>query len=431
MKFLHKNGFTLMELLVYMAIIGVVVLIAGQAFKDSTKMRIRTQNMLKASEIAESTGALFKDDVAQMGAKSAVSGMNTYAFKAGAMMHPSDAAESKRDSSSFFVNSTKDSLAMRRIRYNEDGSYRSIEGVSWYVKDGTLYRSCVTLDGADDGDRCPKTAASVVEYSTDVETFKVVPAKPTSFTATSVMFPYYAADLSNKKFRFISYYGEGNYGRVVTNPAEGATSVDLMGFSTNYDGTTTLPTDPIKHLVFVAPAGATADGWKQNCQQFVFKKDSLYEVSFAMGNNGDETRMFRPGVDHMAVGVRTLDEDVPARVAGMDDFLFYPPSATNGTTIRTVRFSPPAEVTACVAFTFVFYSPTVSLGKLIINDLQVRQVSETYEFDDAFNPETKVTDKKDIRAFQLEFVVKKGSQNKPERGAVKMVVPVPSNGVEN
>ena len=50
---LVKAGFTLVELLVYIAIVGIVVIVAGQAFSNSTKMRVRTQSMLKASEVAE------------------------------------------------------------------------------------------------------------------------------------------------------------------------------------------------------------------------------------------------------------------------------------------------------------------------------------------------------------------------------------------
>ena len=65
-----KSGFTLMELIVYMGIVGIVVVIAGQAFSNSTKFRIRTDNMIKASQEAENVATIFKEDVSQMGAKS-------------------------------------------------------------------------------------------------------------------------------------------------------------------------------------------------------------------------------------------------------------------------------------------------------------------------------------------------------------------------
>lgn len=429
---MNKRGFTLMELMVYMAIVGIVVVIAGQVYSDSTKMRVRTQNMLKASEVAENTGSLFKDDVAQMGAKSAVSSGTPYAFKAGVLMHPLDADETKKDSSSFFISAGKDSLALRRLKYEANGSFKSIEEVSWYSKNDKLWRSCKTLEGSADGDLCPKDNPNVVEIADGIETFRVTPAKPSSFSKDALLFPYDISDLTNKKFRFVSYYGKDNFVRIVTDPEAGATSVSLAGFATNFNSSGTAPSDPIKHMVFLAPSGSTTEGWNTNCQQFTFKKDSVYEVSFTMDNNDDEARMFRPGVDHMAMGIRAVGDGDPTKVADVDDFMFYPPGAYSGTGLRAMRFSTHlGDVTACIAFTFAFYSPTVNMGKISIKDLQVKQISETYIFDDSYVAEADVQGKKDIRAFQLELVVKKGSATKPERGSVKMVVPVPSNGVEN
>jgi prepilin-type N-terminal cleavage/methylation domain-containing protein len=69
-----RNGFTLMELLVYMMIVGIIVVIAGHAFSNSTKFRVRTQNMLKATQEAENVATLFKADVSQMGAKTSLEG---------------------------------------------------------------------------------------------------------------------------------------------------------------------------------------------------------------------------------------------------------------------------------------------------------------------------------------------------------------------
>ena len=76
-----KKGFTLVELLVYMAIIGVIVLVAGQAFVDATKFNVRTRNMITAAEQSNDISGLLKEDLAQMGTKSwkeDVSGIATF-----------------------------------------------------------------------------------------------------------------------------------------------------------------------------------------------------------------------------------------------------------------------------------------------------------------------------------------------------------------
>ena len=69
---MKKSGFTLVELMVYIGIVGVVVIVAGQAFSNSTKMRVRTESMIKANATVEEAGMLMQEDVAQMGAKSAL-----------------------------------------------------------------------------------------------------------------------------------------------------------------------------------------------------------------------------------------------------------------------------------------------------------------------------------------------------------------------
>ena len=80
MKNFKKSGFTLMELLVYMAIVGIVVVIAGEAFSNSTKFRVRTDNMIRSTQEAENAAMLFREDVSQMGAKNSVESGNCIAF---------------------------------------------------------------------------------------------------------------------------------------------------------------------------------------------------------------------------------------------------------------------------------------------------------------------------------------------------------------
>ena len=164
---LRKAGFTLIELLVYVAIVGIVVIVAGQAFSNSTKMRVRTQSMLKASEVAGNVASLFKTDAAQTGAKSSMESGSDFggdvfsSVNDSVYMDPNNADEDKRDYSSFSVTTVDNfsDLKMRRMRYDDDGHYVAVEEVNWFVDGGTLMRSCRTLDGTEDADNCKRGSA--------------------------------------------------------------------------------------------------------------------------------------------------------------------------------------------------------------------------------------------------------------------------------
>ena len=119
---MKKSGFTLMELLVYMAIVGIIVMVAGQAFSDSTKFRVRTQNMLKADESVDVVSQLIKEDVGQMGAKSYLDGTTgKFAVDSDVLM-PAEEGASITDKSSFNLTRREnggnryDSLTIRRLR---------------------------------------------------------------------------------------------------------------------------------------------------------------------------------------------------------------------------------------------------------------------------------------------------------------------------
>ena len=195
----RKAGFTLIELLVYIAIVGIVVIVAGQAFSNSTKMRMRTQSMIKASEVAENVASLFKVDVAQTGAKSS---METHvtdgsddvfsAVKTDVYMNPGDAG----DSSSFrfapaspSAGANLDTLIFRRVRYNEAGKYQAVEEIRWSFDNGVLKRTCQIVSkasGVADGDCESKETTyenlvkKAVEITTDVTRFQVLPSIPGS-----------------------------------------------------------------------------------------------------------------------------------------------------------------------------------------------------------------------------------------------------------
>ena len=143
-----KSGFTLMELMVYIALLGGIVLIAGRAFSDSSKMRVRTQSMLQANQTAGNVATIIKQDIAQLGAKSSkevpdptnptlIDNFSTVHVH-DVYIDPDNAVDSLKDSSSYKILKKRgedigDTIVMRRLRYKSDGdsagSYEAVEEV--------------------------------------------------------------------------------------------------------------------------------------------------------------------------------------------------------------------------------------------------------------------------------------------------------------
>jgi prepilin-type N-terminal cleavage/methylation domain-containing protein len=429
---MNKKGFTFIELLVYMGIIGVIVVIAGRAFSDSAKVRVRTENMIKANAVAEEVGLLLRDDLAQMGAKSAIDA-TTSKFQRVSV------AVSEDDNSSFVFepetpNANFDKITMLRAVDNEDGTFARVEKVIWYVDDNVLYRSCNTKENgtAPSDGTCPleSTDPYVVEVAENVTKFKLIPATPDILGGDRKLFPMDVSETEpENRFRMVSRNdATKNIVPVDVSPSpnqSAETRVRLSGFVTNYQENGAAVGEPAYHQVYVADYGNTTWNW-QNCTRISINKGSTYEISFTMPVNEDASRMFRPGMDHFAVGVRNVSNF--SEIPDVPDVLVYPPQAREGKGVRKMRFSSrviPNATQVCVVFTFATFSPLVSTGRLTIADLKVRQIADdNYRFVSGYRPN--LVDKPFVRAFKLELQVSRSG----ETGEANLVIPVPNNGLK-
>lgn len=437
-----RSGFTLIELLVYMAIVGIVILVAGQAFKDSTSMKIRTQNMLKASQEVESAANLIIDDVAQMGAKVSENGKwsGEYIKYKEVFIDPENSNEALKDYSSFVLkkgSAPYDSLYFRTLRYDGEGKFVGLDEVSWYVTDtlggkrGKLMRKCRRIkknSGASDDPLCPEKDGSEVMIADSISRFEIIPAKPNTLTSATnkVIFPVGEPT----EFRLVSRYDGENFYRMNTTPFEGGSSVELSNFISNYvDGEEYSESSRRKaNQLYAAEASADAGNWSTLCAKMNLEKGLEYEISFSMPLmlSTDFSQAFVPGVDHMAVGIRKSNGE---KIPRWRDFLFYPPEGEMASDVnRSFRFSVEDNLNdACLVFTFAFYTPLVSVGKMTISNLQVRKVLDAnYTFDKDFKLDqpSDIPDKKLIRAFQLNLEVSRHG----EKGSVRHVISTPSNG---
>jgi Tfp pilus assembly protein PilE len=434
---MKKSGFTLVELMVYIGIVGVVVIVAGQAFSNSTKMRVRTESMIKANATVEEAGMLIQEDVAQMGAKSAKesgSGSASDVFFKSNMVYMD--AE-KGDSSSFRING--DSLILRRMSYDTQGRFLSIEEVAWYLKGKQLFRVCKTIDRDKSRlpsvpETCLESNSPAVEVLDNVESFKAIPAKPavlnsdynSAVAGTSPRLLPSTVNVADQAFRLFPRVQGNEFFGVKRDPERGGSMVTLSEFISNFDEDAEVVRDTKKAMQVFVVGGtgdiAAASAWSDVCTRVNLEPNVEYEISFRIPFlDENEIRSFAPGMDHMAVGFRNMD-------GGMDeelpDFSFYPPIDASANNRRSMRFSVKnAKKNLCLAFTFAFYSPMAPKGRIAISNLDLSKVeTSNFVFVDTYIPA--LPDKAKIKAFKLKLQVNRNG----EMGDVALVVPTPSNG---
>lgn len=455
-----------------MAIVGIVVIIAGEAFSNSTKVRVRTDNMIRANQDAENIATIFKDDVEQLGTKSAKGAGNTFTSASKRIfIDPDNADANKKDLSSFRITKDEDgfsNLTFKRTRYSDNGEYQAIDSIQWYVEDNILKRNCTTIAAAtgftlpaDDPCVGENAEPAPINMASNVTLFDIEAARPGTTEDRTKKFPTDGTD------QFILYPrldASGEYERSFvafssTNESnemlQASNSITLSGFWSNYQNVEDNLDNAIlnegeqkvNQAIAINSTESFDSDWRSLCLAggaMMLSPDTVYEISFEVTSQSSKDRSvtFVPGKDHMSVGFRIPStgsypkaKNEPHNVI-LPDFLFYPPLDNNmgdGAGIRTMRFTVPERIeNACLAFTFAFYSPLVATGRVTIKNLQVNQVaSANYKFDGFESESTdNIKEKKNVKAMKLKLQISRGAKNggKGETGDINLVIPIPSNG---
>jgi hypothetical protein len=442
-----------------MAIMGFIIVVAGQVFKDSTVMRVRTQSMTSSMEEVNKIAALIKEDLSQMGAKefrdlSASTGDDdVFMFIPEVYMSISD----PEDSSSFVLehrthtNLIKgDSIVFKKIAFNNDNEYVGVRLVSWALaEDSIIRRRCITIEsvtGVSDPELelCPsdKTLDNdtvAVRMATGIQAFTLLPSTPgvggSSASGTS----------------------SSSYGDIIKllNRVDAGCEVNICGAL--IDGTAisgfvqnNAPSEKNINQVFVGDLDLNVNTF-EDCRQYDFKKGETYSVSFITPQNNtledSLIRLFQPGVDHASIGFRGVSGTAVNTIEGLQDFMFYVPQ-TRENRIDTIthhfEFSVQNDAIACVVFTFAFYSPKAAGGIINIREFKVEQKNEAYHFvregdygyediyatigDDAGN----LKKKEKVKAFELLLEINRRGEigsTRPKSGFNGYVIPTPNNGI--
>ena len=412
-----KAGFTLIELIVYSGLIGVIVVIAGQAFSNSTKFRIRTENMIRSTSTANSLSTLLSEDLAQMGSKTAL-GDGAYHFFNEAYNDPDS------DSSSYVLNTTRDNISFKRIYNGPDGKALYLQQIDWYLEEGAVYRKCRTLAKLTEEDplaECPMVEGSgedvqPVLMAENISEFTLRPGRRLQDASGCE-----TTDFEEGCFKLGSVYSlasrssSGITPLVVQKNSE-TQSIEIKGFYSNFDAATDYYSQ-----VYLLNGSIENPVWGQ-CSEFTFRPNVTYGISFSLEVESDATninymRNFMAEFDHISVGFRTNEGDP---IEGIEDHMVYPAQGDVDTE-RYFEFSFPREVTnACLVFTFAFYSKYAADGALSISGLSVFPRDESgYDFDDPR------TDKRNHKAFKYRIVTDVGG----ESTIIEKFVPTPNNGI--
>ncbi len=422
MKFKNSRaGFTLIELIVYSGLIGVIVVIAGQAFSNSTKFRIRTENMIQSTSTANSLSTLLSEDLSQMGTKTDL-GEGAYHF------FDQVYNELESDSSSYVLvqrDFHHDSISFKRVYNGTDGKALYLQQIDWYLEEeGALYRKCRTLAKLTEED--PLAECPMVEGSGEDVQPVLMAENISEFTLRPGRRLQDASDCETTDFEG-GCFKLGSVYSLASRSSSGITplallkdpttqSIEIKGFYSNYEAGTDYYSQ-----IYLLNGSVDNPVWGQ-CSEFTFEPNVTYGVSFSLLVENDISninymRNFMAEYDHISVGFRTNEGEI---IEGIEDHMVYPAQGDVDTE-RYFEFSFPTKVTnACLVFTFAFYSKYAADGSLSISGLSVFPRDESsYDFN------SPGSDKRLHKAFKYRLVTNVGG----ESTVIEKFVPTPNNGI--
>jgi len=413
---MSKQGFTLIELLVTIVISAIVVGIAGQAFLDATRLRIRTATLLESTTGTADVISYLEEDTRRIGAKAYMIPVSSVAAgsssssagltKLGAIYIDPTAASP--DSSSFIPgygvsgSNRLDSLTFRYGVYNTAGAITGYQEVLYAVNSShNLVRS--------------------VRAFKDLNLVDITPLPPDLIMATNVIgfktrYGVYAQDtivFGPMPLVDPPVDGKADLKQLGSVPVIARASESNIPEVTGFTAGTVDSFEVVKnaarvHLDIPLTQGAT------------------YRVKFGLGSNYIASTNFRNDSDLIAVSIRS-NTNLSHLVDGTSEYQFY--SALDTVTLgRSFDFSPLNADNATLVFRFKTRTNIAMSGASFrIDSVCVyRKTFNGYSWQDAnYFTGTNAVKKNYVRALELSISV----QTKNAVSSITRVIPLVNNGV--
>lgn len=381
MQRLHnpRAGFTLVELLVYIGLVALVALLAGNVLVDTIRMKQTTENKMTAFANANEAIGYLEADLMRLGAK--------------AWMVNSTMSQANRDVywdtttgdfSSFGITDNVlpglDRLTFRAGFYDPVvDTVQNTRIVSWWVDaDSNLWRQEQVLGAA---------ASPAVLMISGVSGFNVEPG---------VLLEDSSAGSSRMQFTIADSLQMVANGVIqLTSTVNG---LQLTNFPTN-----------------------ASDSIRFTTRNFVFEPGVTYGVRIKMNPNTGLSTDFNMHTDTIKVGFRSISGT--AMLPGVNDYLMFPGQIT-GSRERVFRFTQGAStpVAAMLVMNFHF-GPLISNDTLTIDSIKIwRDRLAQYQW---LTPALTINQKNRTKGIRIDLrVMRRG-----EESHMRRIISTPNNGV--
>lgn len=375
----HRAGFTLVELLVYIGLVALVALLAGNVLVDTIRMKQTTENKMTAFANANEAIGYLEADLMRLGAKSWM--VNSNMSQTNTDVYWDSPAG---DFSSFGITDNAlpglDRLTFRAGFYDPTvDTVQNTRIVSWWVDaDSNLWRQEQVLGLA---------ASPAVLMISGVTGFNVEPGVLLEDSATS-----------GSKMQFT----------IADSLQMAANGVIQLTSTVNGLQLTNFPTNVSDSIRFT----------KRN---FTFEPGVTYGVRIKMNPNTGLSTDFNMQTDTIKVGFRSISGT--AKIPGVNDYMMFPGQIT-GSRERVFRFTQGAStpVAAMLVMNFHF-GPLISNDTLTIDSIKIwRDRLAQYQW---LTPALTINQKNRTKGLRIDLrVVRRG-----EESHMRRIISTPNNGV--